>query len=285
VHAFNALMQKTSLQMNEIKSKSLLLKKRNGALKKLNIELDNFVYSTAHDLRSPLTSLLGLLNIIKYENTQPNLSHYFGRMKGSINRMENFIAQIVSYSKNNKVHLENSRVNFGTLINDIVEDHRYIDGAERIQKEIIFVRDAVFVSDEKRLLVIFRNLISNALRYANLAANTPYIKITLDVTEEKAVIEFEDNGVGISKEHINRIFDMFYRANFNSQGSGLGLFIVKETVKKLRGEVNVRSIEGVGTSFLITIPNEVSKPLIQKTNGKPKQLTLGNSAREGLSGH
>lgn len=259
VDAFNALMQKTSSQMKEIKSQSLLLKKSNRELKKLNSELDNFVYSTAHDLRSPLTSLLGLLNLIKFENRQEELTLYFEKMRGSIQRMENFIGQIVSYSKNSKLSVENSVVDFVGLIDEIFEDHQFIEGTNRIRKEINFVTHAVFVSDMSRLRIIFNNLISNALRYHNPNQKSPFIAININISEKFATIEFTDNGVGISAEHIHKIFDMFYRANFNSQGSGLGLFILRETIKKLNGEVTVISELGVGTSFKIMLPNEHAK--------------------------
>jgi signal transduction histidine kinase len=256
VEAFNSLMQKTSSQMKEIKNQSLLLKKRNRELKKLNRELDNFVYSTAHDLRSPLTSLLGLLNLIKYENKQQELEPYFDKMRNSIQRLENFIGQIVSYSKNNKLGIENNVVDFTSLINGILEDHQFIEGNDRIRKEVTFLRQAPFASDNKRLRIIFNNLVSNALRYYNPNEKFPFIRVTLDITEKEATLSFTDNGIGISQEHVSKIFDMFYRANFNSQGSGLGLFIMRETIKKLNGEVSVISEVNVGTSFRIVLPNE-----------------------------
>jgi len=79
----------------------------------------------------------------------------------------------------------------------------------------------------------------------------------VEVTEEEAYIEFSDNGIGIGEEHLHRIFDMFYRANHNAKGSGLGLFIFKETLTKLNGTVRVKSREGEGTTFSIQLPNSL----------------------------
>lgn len=257
--SFVHLMSKTSVQMKEIKAKSILLKKNNKELKKLNSELDSFLYSTAHDLRSPLTSLLGLIHIMGHENKQDDLKPYFQMMQGSIYRMEDFIGQIVGYSKNKRLEMGSEKIDLYSLISEIFDNHQFVEGASKID-HLVDVREKVtFYSDRGRVLILFNNLISNAIRYADFLKEKPFIRIQITVDESEAIIEFTDNGVGIGAEHVDKIFNMFYRANTNSKGSGLGLFIFKETIAKLKGLVSVESTLAVGTKFFIRLPNSYSK--------------------------
>ncbi len=253
--SFILLMDQTKAQMSELKQKSKLLRHKNKQLKKVNTELDSFLYSTAHDLRSPLTSLLGLINIMRIDNKQEELVAYLDMMEKSINRSESFISQIVSYSKNKRMEIHPERLNLKNLIWEIFESHKFVNGNEKIMKEVN-IDDAIpFYSDFNRLTVLFNNLISNAIRYADFDRANSFIKINIIVYEEEVIIKFADNGVGIGKEHVGKIFDMFYRAHTDSKGSGLGLFLFKETLKRLKGFASVESDLGKGTIFFIRIPN------------------------------
>ena len=116
------------------------------------------------------------------------------------------------------------------------------------------LNDSVEVqSDAYRLKVVFSNLISNAIKYHDLAKDKPYILISCDKNHGYH-INVEDNGIGIPEEHQSKIFDMFYRAHDRSEGSGLGLYIVKETLTKIGGQISVASEHGKGSTFSITLP-------------------------------
>jgi signal transduction histidine kinase len=115
--------------------------------------------------------------------------------------------------------------------------------------------EAAFYSDRARVLVIFNNLVSNSIRYSDPKKDERFVQCRIHTHSEGASIEFTDNGVGISAEHLDKIFDMFYRANYDSKGSGLGLFIFREAITKLGGFVTVESEPGVGTKFFIRLPN------------------------------
>jgi len=263
--SFVQLMEQTEMQMKEIKLKTKLLRNRNKELKKLNRELDNFLYSTAHDLRSPLASLLGLLNLIKFENQDERLAPHFEMMRSSIHRMEYFISQIVGYSKNKRLDVQLTRVDVRQLIYDTFDHHRYMEGAFKIRKHISINHHAEVFSDEGRLMTIFNNLVSNSIKYADHEKPQPWIRVTVNVQEESIDIVFSDNGVGIEPHHLDKIFQMFYRANLKSTGSGLGLFIFRENIRKLQGHVDVESVFGEGTTFHISIPNHVTS--IQQNPG------------------
>ena len=262
-NSFVHLMTQTNQQMKEIKRKSRLVKRKNGDLKKLNSELDSFIYSTAHDLRSPLTSLLGLLNIMRHDNKQEDIKPYIQMMESSIHRMEDFIGQIVGYSKNKRLEVAIEKIDLYALVSEIFESHNFVEGASRINRLVNVGDKHPFYSDRGRITILMNNLISNAIRYADFAKANPFIKIDFGVEQSELTMEFADNGIGIAEEHIDKVFNMFYRANVKSKGSGLGLFIFKETIVKLKGLVSVESQLGVGTKFFIRIPNQLASQPIQ----------------------
>jgi signal transduction histidine kinase len=136
-----------------------------------------------------------------------------------------------------------------------LQEHAYMDNASKIEYITQVHQPAPFVSDYKRLEVVLNNIVSNAIRYANMYHSDPFVKIVVDVKPDKALIEVSDNGQGIAREHIGKVFDMFYRATANKAGSGLGLYIVKETIQKLNGSIDLTSEPGCGTSFYIQVPS------------------------------
>ncbi|MEM1407682.1 MAG: HAMP domain-containing sensor histidine kinase [Bacteroidota bacterium] len=256
--SFTELMKKAKVQMKEIKDKSSALEQQNNELKKVNNQLDSFIYSTAHDLRSPLASLLGLVHLSELEQNSDH-NNYLGLMKGSIQKMDNFIKDVVAYSKNKKLEINKEDLNINDLILDVFKDHQYMSEVGRIERKIDVRGNEIIHSDLGRLKIIFNNLISNAIRYADFNKKKCWVSIRVDVTHSSINIIFSDNGIGIEDTHLKKIFNMFFRASESSSGSGLGLFILLETVKKLSGSVEVSSEPKVGTSFFINIPQEINE--------------------------
>lgn len=243
------------VDITERKNSEELLKSKNEELKKINEELDRFVYSASHDLRAPLTSLLGLINIAQTDHYINGIAEHLELMKRSVLKLDSFIIDIINYSRNARLDLEVSEIVLEDLIKETLDNLRYISYADKIQKFVQVKQVVPLYSDSKRIGILLSNLISNAIRYHNLIISDPYIKVTGSVTKKETVIEIIDNGKGIGKQYLNNIFEMFFRASDDSKGSGLGLYIVKETVNKLNGTVDVRSEIGVGSTFTITFPN------------------------------
>ncbi len=251
---------------NKVRARTELLEEQNETLKKVNDELDRFVYSVSHDLRSPLTSVLGLVYIARLELEKEGevntgqLIHYLDLLTQSINKLDNLIKDIIDLSRNARVEVTSDAIDFAELINDIIVESQFIPQNDQIIKEINIADNRPFYTDRIRLKIILSNLISNAIKYSN--KSEAWIKIKVEFESEElntpltAVIIIEDNGEGISKEHIDKIFNMFYRATIHKHGSGLGLYIVKETVLKLGGEINVHSKINQGTTFRLTIPSQ-----------------------------
>ncbi|MNQ09842.1 Autoinducer 2 sensor kinase/phosphatase LuxQ [compost metagenome] len=238
----------------------LIFKKReieNQELKTANYELDRFVYSTSHDLRAPLNSMLGLIEIAKEDTTEELMLNYFKMLKGSAKKLDGFICDILDYSRNSRMEINNELINFRELINGVTENLKFIgDNNRMVEFKIEISDEASFYSDKNRLITILNNLISNAIRYQNSQIQNPFVNIKIETSPTETNIFIQDNGIGIDEESQSKIFNMFYRVSQESVGSGLGLYIVKEAVNKLNGDIKVKSQIGEGTTFLIKIPNK-----------------------------
>ncbi len=242
-------------RMLEISSEELF--KSNQNLTKVNEELDRFVYSASHDLKAPLTSLMGLVNLSKMDIQNPeNLAQYLELMQSSIYRLMKVINDLADFSRNERLAVELKLIDFDMLVTEIIESLKFIPNAEKIDFKIdIPKNDITFYSDLLRLRILLNNLIANALLYHNFNQKTPLVIVEIIYDDKKAAITIMDNGRGIEEEHHKRIFDMFYRASNDSKGSGLGLYIVKGIVDKLQGKIFLDSEHGHGTLFKIEIPN------------------------------
>jgi signal transduction histidine kinase len=230
---------------------------QNEELKKINKELDSFVYSVSHNLKAPLMSVLGLINLAKMEDEKHGniFNSYFGMMERSIHKLDDTLKEILEYSRNARQELQVEEVDVAKIIADNLERMQYLPGSDLIRKEFCINSSSHLLSDAYRISVIFNNLISNAIKYSDNQKEDPYIKIDIDIDEEKAVFVVEDNGIGIASEYVSKVFDMFFRATMQKEGAGLGLYIVKETIDKLHGKISIASEPRVGTTFRIELPN------------------------------
>lgn len=234
-----------------------LLEQQNIELRKTNEELDRFVYSASHDLRAPLISVLGLLNLARAEKSENVLVPLYDMMEGSINKLDRFIHDIVNYSRNTRLDIIPEKLEFKTLVNGCIDQLRYLEGARFITITDEVTGDAPFYTDKARVTVLLNNLLSNAIKYHNVSRPGAYIKFKAHQTNEKCIITVSDNGNGIQVGSIDKIFEMFYRGSESSSGSGLGLYIVKEIVEKLSGTISVQSELMKGTTFTIELPNSL----------------------------
>lgn len=242
------------VDIDERKMAEQQIRLQNDLLAKANDELDRFVYSASHDLRAPLSSLLGLISVAEKTGDSSEIALCLEMMKKRVLTMENFIKEITDYSRNSRLGVEHKPVKVHQLVLDIVESLKFTHGAERIAIDLDIVPELTFITDDNRLKVIVNNLVANAIRYHALSKPDPFIQIKAYQKDDEYLLSVQDNGQGISDEHRDKIFNMFYRASENSEGSGLGLYIVKETLAKLQGRIDVTSMLYEGTTFSISLP-------------------------------
>ena len=248
-----------SLQVVRTKSRILLqhqskLENQNIALSKANKELDYFFYAISHDLRSPLTSVLGLIELMKMEDDPKTINNYLNLQESSIRKMNDFIFDIIHIAKNARQKLESDKINFQQLVSDILSQHEFNEDSQQIQKDIDIQEDTAFYSDSTRLKIILNNLISNAIQYSNTTREHPLIKIKINTSANNAKIVIWDNGLGIPEEFQKKVFEMFFRGTDTKPGTGLGLYMVHEIVTKLGGSLVLKSEIGEFTEFTIILP-------------------------------
>jgi signal transduction histidine kinase len=244
-------------EINSRKNAEANLIKTNDELSKRNTELDNFVYSVSHDLRAPIASILGLINLAKQDKNPEMKAMYLDKMSNSARQQDNFIREILDHSRNSRLEVKREPVRFKDVIDDTFEQLKFATTTGKSVKKIVEVnQENDFYTDHWRLKVVLNNLLSNAIRYRN--GRDPVIKINVKVDQHLATVEIADNGRGIASEHLENVCKMFYRATDEGAGSGLGLYIVKETIDKLNGSLHIESEEGKGTTVKIEIPELVS---------------------------
>ena len=233
-----------------------VLKEESVGLQKMNAELDNFVYHASHDLRTPLHSILGSLSLLKKEDNPQERARCVELIEGSITRLDTFITDLLSISRNQLRENPLVPVNFMVEIETAVAGAYHMGNTQNLEVVTKVSQPCPFVADLTRVRVVLNNLISNAIKYRRYDVDRSHITIEVWVGSQRVHIEVADNGEGIADTEIDRIFDMFHRASERSEGSGLGLYIVKDVVKKLEGTISVQSQVGQGTTFSVVLPNK-----------------------------
>lgn len=229
--------------------KSVLAK--NEQLQKANAELDRFVYSASHDLRAPLSSLLGLIEVAKLDRA--DIDRYLVMMKTKINDMEDFIKDIISYSRNARMEVRRVPVDLRKIVSEVTETLTFSVGNPDVTVENRVPEGFVINTDVTRMKIVLSNLIDNALKYRDERKTQQFVSIHATERGGVKVITVRDNGVGIDQMYLDKIFQMFFRASESSKGSGLGLYIVKETLSKINGNIEVESYLGAGTTFHVEL--------------------------------
>ncbi len=221
-------------------------------LEKTNDELNRFIYSISHELRAPLVSAMGIVNLVKMEGLYNSSGEYWSLIETCSNKLDYYIQKTLQYYKNNKTTAENTSIDFQQLIPGLIDLYTYTDKETSFTVEIDQKEE--FFGDAFRIEVILGNLISNAIKYQKETELNKKVNVHVAVSEEQVEISITDNGMGILNEHLEKIFTQFFKSKVN-HGSGLGLFIVKEALDKINGKIAVSSDPTDGTTFKITIPN------------------------------
>lgn len=231
------------------------LKQRNLELQKANEELDKFVYSASHDLRAPLMSVLGIVNLALLDDDIAAQKEYLDMIQKSVKKLDTFLINIIDYYKNARGVPVISSINFDELVTDVLATIHYLPEFEGIKINTNIRQEEVFQSDLMKLRIVFNNLINNAVKFQDPSKKDQIIDISINANASSAKIIIADNGTGIKEEDQDKIFNMFYRAGNIRSGSGIGLYIVNEAIEKLKGNITITSLYGEGSTFEINLPS------------------------------
>jgi len=237
----------------ELYQTKLNLKVKMETLQRTNEELNRFIYSTSHDLRAPIATSLGIVNIAEMEINDHQSLEYFQIIKESLLRIDDYIKNILNYYRNNRFESTRNKVNIKEVIDEVIDSLSATISLYKATINIDVDENLVWLLDDFRLRIILNNLLSNAINFKRPDVDL-VIKVSAKVENDTLSMRVADNGMGIEEEVQSKIFKMFFRGTHKVYGTGLGLYIVKEAVREMNGKISLSSAFGEGTSFDLTFP-------------------------------
>lgn len=219
-------------------------------------ELGKFTYSITHDMRGPLLSVLGAMDIAKSMNSIGELREILTMMESAIKKLDEFIKNTHEYYNLKSSGLIYEDIDFGQVVKDVSALFKIGGKIDHVRFTTHVYQEEPFLSDDIAIKIILNNLLSNAFKYQRKNADDKFVELTVQVKDNKAEIRVKDNGIGIPENQIDKIFSMFYRATSEETGSGFGLYNAKDALNKLKGTIDVESKVNEGSTFMVIIPGK-----------------------------
>jgi PAS domain S-box-containing protein len=220
-----------------------------------NKELDTFLYKAAHDLKSPVTSIQGLLNIANMEVTDPAALKYFELIKKCAHKLDNILITLKDTVEGDVRSSRAEAINLTDLLEEVLEEilnNAYYSSSLKIRKNI---RQQYTVHNKSKTIhYALYQVLENAFKFRESKANG-IIDIKITQSKNATSITITDNGIGIQKKYLDKIFDMFYKANTSFDGAGLGLYSAQSVITRIGGQIEVISKYREGSAFTIIFPN------------------------------
>ncbi|MDX2189977.1 MAG: 7TM diverse intracellular signaling domain-containing protein [Bacteroidota bacterium] len=239
----------------KVRERTKKLQKAYRDLLNLNYELDSFIYRAAHDIRGPISTIMGLCNIALMEKDFQKCQEYLQILDKYSKNTQFTLNRILSVNDLKNNHVKLTHFTWQSLKNSVLALLLNNQDTSKVVVKFNFPLDEDVYSDYFLMQLILQNMIDNAIRFRdNNSGIQPYCNITVVQDETNYIIRIEDNGEGIADTIKEKIFDMFFRGSEYSSGSGLGLYIVKICAKKLNGDVTLISSEKGKTIFELVIP-------------------------------
>ncbi|KAB1063665.1 sensor histidine kinase [Salibacter halophilus] len=226
---------------------------RTKKLRKSNDEMNRLVYSLSHDFKTPLVNLRGLLELVRSTDDKQQLDVLYKEMNGSLNRFDNLLNDMNSYSIYWEKEIEVEEFNPKQLIDNLWKQLRFMH--ENNVELTITGSDQLFIGDSKKLNVVLRSILSNAVIYQKDEGENR-VSVDIDIDNNSLIMSIEDNGEGIDKEIKDKIFDLFYRGNPKSTGAGIGLYIARGIIENMGGKLTLQSEPNEFTRVEITVPRQ-----------------------------
>ncbi len=218
---------------------------------KLKAQLNNFLYHASHDLRSPLTSILGLTNLARLENTPTGIKLYTNLIDDRVKHLDGILHELVSIVYNNSSPVRNEEIDIAQIVDSI--NHEVKVQNPSFQLNIKIKKIVGFYSDGARIRTILKNLILHSIKHKFPDDFKLRILIRVIGDSSRMKITFRDNATIVTEDSKKYLFTEFYRSSESSTGSGLSLFIVKSMITTLLGKISAETDNL--TCFTIELPN------------------------------
>jgi len=240
------------------------------ALKQKNAELETLIYKISHDLKGPLASVNGLFQLYDMpENTKEAKGNYIDLIRKSTKKLEEKLLGLLELGLSKRDNIEFKPIPVKEKVNEILKEFDSFPGRNEVLFHITATEGLTIDTEEKLFHSVMQNLIENSIKYRKANTDDAVTKVSVRKYKDGIKIKVKDNGLGMDRDLQKRVFDMFYRGHSHTEGSGLGMFIVKTHVEKLGGEIGVKSSPQLGTEFWVYLPE-------QKTvDEKIKNLVIG----------
>ncbi|MEN7549903.1 two-component regulator propeller domain-containing protein [Rapidithrix thailandica] len=255
----NQALETAQTELKEMNNDlELMIKERTSKLNHTLKELETFLYRASHDLRGPISTMLGILKLAHLENDANKLHLYITHFENTSLNLERTLQKLLTIYSLQKNLIKTEKIS-QEKVEDILQSLTYsLPGFQKEYFHVNFPSHFQIITDIQLLKVILSNLLENAFCYNQHSVNKN-VEVNFILEHEHYKIEIKDYGAGIKNEIKDKIFDMFYRGNVHSKGNGLGLYLARKAVQKLHGEIDVDSKPEEYTCFKISLPrNEFS---------------------------
>jgi two-component system, sensor histidine kinase and response regulator len=243
-------------EANKFYISNSLLAVKNQELQIAYNELDKFAYSVSHDIRGPLSGILGAIRVVKHLESIDDMKEMLYLMENSVKKLDTFILSVHDYYNLQRGELKIKEISLENVVKDLTDIYSIYSNANGIAFSTSVLQNEAFRCDETSLKLILNNLLSNAFKYQKRDSQDKQVELIAEVSKNTAYFTVKDNGIGIPANHLGEIFNLFYRATTTEAGSGFGLYNVKDALLKLNGEIKVESELGEGATFNVTIPSK-----------------------------
>lgn len=225
------------------------------ALIQRNFELDSFIYRASHDLRAPVSTVTGFIDLARKEESPDQIKVFLEMINRSVIQLNEFTNRLSSFSRNEREKLAPEWIELSSLIGDLKEQ---LESRSAKPLEIHLDSDTELFVDVFRLQLIFENLFVNSINYANPEGGKLQIHISVLPSGKDVKLLISDNGKGIPVAYQDKIFNLFFRGNADSTGSGLGLYVARKAARRLGGDLAFNPSFENGAQFILDL-SEVSQ--------------------------
>lgn len=243
------------LNITNRKVAELEVEKNYGDLLKINERLNTTLHKIVHDIQNPLYGIMGLVDLSKTESDTETLNEYLEMIKEGSSSLSTFVKETLKHISTSE-NIES--INVSSLVNNYIETIEPLLKLNSINIKLDINQKGEFNTNEIEFRSIISNLIGNSIKYCDNLKSEKNIIFKFSSDSISAVLKIEDNGIGIKKEDIPKLMQRNFQANkASSDGEGLGMFMLEKSIVKLGGFIKINSEIGVGSEFIIEIPNGI----------------------------